>query len=150
MNFTWADLSSLITRAVVEVGPLAEAKRILINRDIGDLPGLSIDAERMLQVLRNLIGNALKFTPRGGTVSITARHEKKTVLVSVADTGPGIPAEHVAVIFDKFRQAPGAGRIPGSGLGLAIVKHIIEAHGGTVWVQSKAGNGSVFTFQLPA
>jgi two-component system sensor histidine kinase GlrK len=150
MNFTWADLSSLITRAVVEVGPLAEAKRILINRDIGELPGLSIDAERMLQVLRNLIGNALKFTPRGGTVSITARHEEKTVLVSVADTGPGIPAEHVAVIFDKFRQAPGAGRIPGSGLGLAIVKHIIEAHGGTVWVQSKAGNGSIFTFQLPA
>ncbi len=150
LNFTWADLSSLIARAVAEVGPLAEAKRILISRDVGDLPGLTIDAERMLQVLRNLIGNALKFTPRGGTVSITARREEKAVLVSVADTGPGIPEEHVPVIFDKFRQAPGAARIPGSGLGLAIVKHIIEAHGGTVWVQSKTGNGSIFTFQLPA
>ncbi len=150
LNFTWADLSSLITRAVVEMGPLAEAKRIMINRDVGELPGLTIDAERMLQVLRNLIGNALKFTPRGGMVSITARHEEKAVFVSVADTGPGIPEEHVAVIFDKFRQAPGSGRFPGSGLGLAIVKHIIEAHGGSVWVQSKAGNGSIFTFQLPA
>ncbi len=150
LNFTWADVSSLITRAVVEVGPLAEAKRIMISREVGELPGLTIDAERILQVLRNLIGNALKFTPRGGTVSIKARHEEKSILVSVADTGPGIPEEHVSVIFEKFRQLPGTGRLLGSGLGLAIVKHIIEAHGGSVWVQSKAGNGSIFTFQLPA
>ncbi len=150
LNFTWADLSSLITRAVAEVGPLAEAKRITISREVGDIPGLTIDAERILQVLRNLIGNALKFTPRGGSVHIKALHEGKTVKVSVVDTGPGIPEEHLPVIFDKFRQAPGSGRLPGSGLGLAIVKHIIEAHGGTVWAQSNPGNGSTFTFQLPA
>jgi two-component system sensor histidine kinase GlrK len=150
LNFTWADLSPLIARAVAEVGPIAEAKRIMINRDVGDLPGLTIDAERILQVLRNLIGNALKFTPRGGAVSITARREGKAVLVAVADTGPGIPEEHIAVIFDKFRQVSSSSRLPGSGLGLAIVKHIIEAHGGKVWAQSKAGEGSIFTFQLPA
>ena len=104
----------------------------------------------MLQVLRNLIGNALKFTPRGGMVSVTARREEKAVLVSVRDTGPGIPREHAAAIFDKFRQIPGTGRLPGTGLGLAIVKHIIQAHGGSVWVESEAGSGSTFIFRLPA
>jgi two-component system sensor histidine kinase GlrK len=149
-NFARADLSPLIARVVDEVGPLAEAKRIRIDREAGELPALSMDAERLLQVLRNLIGNALKFTPRGGTVSITARRLENAVMVSVSDTGPGIPKEHAAVIFDKFRQVPGSGRLPGTGLGLAIVKHIIQAHGGAVWVESEEGNGSTFTFQLPA
>jgi signal transduction histidine kinase len=149
-NFVKAELSPLITRVMNEVGALAEAKRITINRDVPELPSLSMDTERMLQVLRNLIGNALKFTPRGGTVSITAHREEKAVIVCVTDTGPGIPKEHIAAIFDKFRQVPGAGRLQGTGLGLAIVKHIIQTHGGTVWVQSEVGIGSTFTFQLPA
>ncbi|HEY6010921.1 MAG TPA: histidine kinase dimerization/phospho-acceptor domain-containing protein, partial [Nitrospirota bacterium] len=116
-NFTKTDLSPLITRAVNEVGPLAEAKHIRINREVPDLPPLSLDIERMLQVLRNLLGNALKFTPRGGTVSIIARSGEGKVLVAVADTGPGIPKEHAAVIFDKFRQVPGSAKLPGTGLG---------------------------------
>jgi two-component system sensor histidine kinase GlrK len=149
-NFGKADLSPLIERVVKEVGPLAEAKRITIIREVRDLPPLTMDAERMLQVLRNLIGNALKFTPRGGTVSITARREKDAVIVAVIDTGPGIPKEHATAIFDKFRQVPGTGRPTGTGLGLAIVKHIILAHGGSVWVESEAGSGSTFTLQLPA
>lgn len=149
-NFTNAELPPLIARVVDEVGPLAEAKHIRIRREVPRLPPLSLDAERMLQALRNLIGNALKFTPRGGTVSIAARREEEKVIVTVSDTGPGIPQEHAAVIFDKFRQVPGSAKLPGTGLGLAIVKHIIQAHGGTVWVQSEAGSGSTFTFQLPA
>jgi two-component system sensor histidine kinase GlrK len=148
-NFSKADLSSLIERVVEEVGPLAEAKHIKIIREVSDLPPLTMDAERMLQVLRNLIGNALKFTPRGGTVSIIARREKAAVLVAVIDTGPGIPKEHATAIFDKFRQIPGTGRHTGTGLGLAIVKHIILAHGGSVWVESESGSGSTFTLQLP-
>lgn len=149
-NFKMVDLSLLIARVVDEVGPLAEAKRITIGRDVGELPALSMDPERMLQVLRNLISNALKFTPRGGVVKIAARCvEKVFVLVSVSDTGPGIPKEHAAAIFDKFRQVPGSGRLPGTGLGLAIVKHIIQLHGGTVWVESGPEKGSTFTFQLP-
>jgi signal transduction histidine kinase len=149
-NFKMVDLPLLIARVVDEVGPLAEAKRIMIGREVGDLPALSLDPERMLQVLRNLVSNALKFTPRGGTVNIAARCvEKVFVIVSVSDTGPGIPKEHAAAIFDKFRQVPGSGRLPGTGLGLAIVKHIIQIHGGTVWVESGTGNGSTFTFQLP-
>jgi two-component system sensor histidine kinase GlrK len=149
-NFGKANLSPLIERVVKEVGPLAEAKRIRITREVGDLPPLSMDTERMLQVLRNLIGNALKFTPRGGMVNVIARREEKAVLVSVRDTGPGIPREHATAIFDKFRQIPGTGRLPGTGLGLAIVKHIIQAHGGSVWVESEAGSGSTFIFRLPA
>jgi two-component system sensor histidine kinase GlrK len=132
-NFTKADLSPLITRVVNEVGPLAEAKRIRINREVSELPQLSLDTERMLQALRNLVGNALKFTPRGGTVSISARSEAKTVIVTVTDTGPGIPKEHAAVIFDKFRQIPGSAKLPGTGLGLrssnTLFKHMEARYG---------------------
>jgi two-component system sensor histidine kinase GlrK len=148
-NFVKADLLPIIAQVVHEVGPLAEAKHITVRRDSRTLPLLTMDTERMLQVLRNLLGNALKFTPRGGTVGISARSEEHTVIISVADTGPGIPNEHAAVIFDKFRQVPGSAKVPGTGLGLAIVKHIIEAHGGTIWVHSESGRGSTFSFQLP-
>ena len=149
-NITRADLAPLITRVVNEAGPLAEAKHIKINSEVSELPALPLDTERMLQVLRNLLGNALKFTPRSGTVRIAAWSEVNNVIVSVTDSGPGIPKEHAAVIFDKFRQVPGSAKHPGTGLGLAIVKHIVQAHGGSVWVQSDAGCGSTFTFQLPA
>ncbi len=149
-NITRADLAPLITRVVNEAGPLAEAKHIKINSEVSELPALPLDTERMLQVLRNLLGNALKFTPRSGTVRIAAWSEVNTVIVSVTDSGPGIPKEHAAVIFDKFRQVPGSAKHPGTGLGLAIVKHIVQAHGGSVWVQSDAGCGSTFTLQLPA
>jgi len=149
-SFSKADLHALIARVIDEMGPLAEAKRIRIVRQEREVPALSLDAERMLQALRNLIGNALKFTPRNGTVSIATRSEENKVFITVSDTGPGIPKEHAAMIFDKFRQVPGIGRLPGTGLGLAIVKHIIQIHGGSVWVESEPGNGSTFIVQLPA
>jgi two-component system sensor histidine kinase GlrK len=148
-NFSRADLPPLIARVVNEVGPLAEAKHIKINRDVPALPALVMDTEKILQVLRNLISNALKFTPSNGAVSITAQYSDHLVTVAIADTGPGIPKEHVPVIFDKFRQVLGSARFPGTGLGLAIVKHIIQKHGGTVWVHSEENRGSTFTFQLP-
>lgn len=149
-HFTNEELGPLITRVVHEVRPLAEAKHIAIKLDVAPLPTIFMDSERMLQVLRNLIANALKFTPSGGTVTITATSAEHAVLLAVSDTGPGIPEEHAAAIFDKFRQGPGPGKFPGTGLGLAIVKHIILSHGGSVWVESKEGVGSTFTVQLPA
>jgi two-component system sensor histidine kinase GlrK len=150
-NFTKAELLPLVTTAAGEVLPLAEAKKIRIGTDIDVVPPVTLDPERVLQVLRNLIGNALKFTPAGGAVSISVYNREGGVGVSVTDTGPGIPKEHRAAIFDKFRQATLAGskKIPGTGLGLAIVKHIIQDHGGVVWVESEAGRGSTFTFVLP-
>jgi signal transduction histidine kinase len=111
-----------------------------------------MDAERILQALRNLIGNAVKFTPGGGQVTVFVRAVEKGVSVWVEDTGPGIPREDLDSIFDKFRQATisSYSKIKGTGLGLAIVKHIINAHGGKVWVESQPGRGSIFIFLLPA
>jgi two-component system sensor histidine kinase GlrK len=151
-NFSRIELNPLITRAVNEVAPLAEAKRIRIDKDLNELPVLAVDSERILQVLRNLIGNALKFTPRGGTVTIASRRGTEGLSISVSDTGPGIAKEHAAAIFDKYRQAVGSGpnKLQGTGLGLAIVKHIVHDHGGRVWVESEKGRGSTFTFVLPA
>lgn len=150
-NFTKAELLPLVTTAAGEVLPLAEAKQIRIGTDIDVVPPVTLDPERVLQVLRNLMGNALKFTPAGGAVNISVRLREGGVGVSVTDTGPGIPKEHQAAIFDKFRQATLAGskKIPGTGLGLAIVKQIIQDHGGVVWVESEEGRGSTFTFVLP-
>jgi two-component system sensor histidine kinase GlrK len=155
MSYTFepSSLASLIDKAISEIGPLSEAKRINLEAMIdGELPIIKVDSERILQALRNLIGNAVKFTPDGGQVTVSARHKDGRTEVSVRDTGPGIPAENLPTIFDKFQQAAPAGsyRIGGTGLGLAIVKHIITSHGGKVWAESKPGQGSAFIFVLPA
>lgn len=151
-NVSSTDLPSLITQSIREVAPLAAAKNIGIESDMEEIPPVSVEAERILQVLRNLIGNALKFTPPGGTVRVVVRRTEREVNVSVTDTGPGIPAEELSAVFEKFRQASSAPtpRFQGTGLGLAIVRHIIQAHGGRVWVESEVGRGSTFAFVLPA
>jgi two-component system sensor histidine kinase GlrK len=150
-QFTKTELPLLVKTAAIEVLPLAVAKKIRIGTDIGDVPPVTVDQERILQVLRNLIGNALKFTPPGGMVRIAVRGTEGGVRVSVNDTGPGIQKEHQTAIFDKYQQVTLAGtkKMPGTGLGLAIVKHIVHDHGGTVWVESEQGRGSTFTFVLP-
>jgi two-component system sensor histidine kinase GlrK len=152
LNLEKSDISSLISTAVSGVEPLAMAKNVGIQVEIPqDLPFLKMDGERILQVLRNLIGNAVKFTPEDGHVTVSARPVEKGVRVSVADTGPGIPKEDLNAVFDKFQQSAmtGYNKIKGTGLGLAIVKHIIKAHGGKVWVESEREHGSTFIFLLP-
>jgi two-component system sensor histidine kinase GlrK len=152
-NFEKSDIQPLINKAVSGMEPLAMAKNVSIKVEIPqDLPYVKMDGERILRALRNLIGNAVKFTPGGGHVTISAQPLEKGVSVSVADTGPGIPKEDLNAIFDKFRQAAltSYSKIKGTGLGLAIVKHIINAHGGKVWVESKLGHGCTFIFLLPA
>jgi two-component system sensor histidine kinase GlrK len=153
LNFETSDIKPLINKAVSGMEPLAMAKNVGIQVEIPqDLPCLKMDEERILQALRNLIGNAVKFTQGGGHVMVSARPVEKGVSVSVADTGPGIPKEDLIAIFDKFRQAAitSYNKIEGTGMGLAIVKHIINAHGGKVWVESEPGQGSTFIFLLPA
>ena len=106
------------------------------------------DRERLLQMMDNLVGNALKFTPRSGRVSIGACVDGDELRVSVADTGPGIPEEERERLFDRFWQARDADR-RGLGLGLHIAKAIAEAHGGRLWVESTVGSGSTFYFAMP-
>ena len=150
------ELSPLIDQAIKEMQPLAEAKKINLSRKTMDaLPVLEMDSERILQALRNLIGNAVKFTPAGGQVTLSARTMNggaRGITVSVTDTGPGIPEENLKSIFDKYRQVTPNGSHPvkGTGLGLALVKEIITSHGGRVWAESKPGQGSTFIFVLPA
>jgi two-component system sensor histidine kinase GlrK len=150
-HFTESDLRPLIDRTLHELIPLAESRNIRLQTEIGAIPPVFMDSERIRQVLRNLIGNALKFTPRGGLVRVVVRRTDEGATVAVIDTGPGIPNEHIHGIFEKFRQVSPANarRLQGTGLGLAIVKHIVQAHGGRIWVESEVGRGSTFTFVLP-
>lgn len=113
-----------------------------------DLPPVRADRDRLLQVLGNLLDNALRFTPEGGTLTARACQQGDVVRVEVADTGPGIPERHVAHLFEPFYQARQAGRNT-AGLGLAIAKGIVEAHGGQIGVETAEGRGSTFWFTLP-
>lgn len=152
-NFSHSDLLLLIKRTVVEVEPLAQAKRIRLKNGITDaLPLLRMDPEKIHQALRNLIGNAIKFTPEGGCVTIEAQTNNTAIHVRIKDTGPGIPHSDLERIFEKYQQVmrTDSGPARGTGLGLAIVKHIMQAHGGRVWAESTLDKGSVFTFTLPA
>ncbi len=152
-NFNNADIVELIKKVVREMGPLVESKDINLEVKIRDEQAfVSIDTEKMLQVLRNLIVNAIKFTPDGGSVTVLSERVDNELKVSVSDTGKGIAPDKLTLIFNKYQQVDhaGTGRSKGSGLGLYIVKQIIVAHGGVVWAESTPGSGSTFAFVLPA
>lgn len=142
--------TALILTALESQQGLAGQTSVIINTDVApELPAVEADEERILQVLENLVGNALKFTPPGGVVTVGAAPapEPGRVLFSVRDTGPGISGEHLPHVFDRFWQGHAADR-RGIGLGLAICKAIVEAHGGRIWVESQAGKGATFLFTL--
>ncbi|HET9220108.1 MAG TPA: HAMP domain-containing sensor histidine kinase [Terriglobia bacterium] len=142
-------LGEAVMPAIDRMRALAEAKRQTLEADIpSSLPSVAIDAHRIGQVVSNLISNAIKFTPLEGTIRVLARLQDHQVVVSVEDTGPGIPQEHLSKIFDRFWRTPGT-KQKGSGLGLAIAKGIVEAHGGTTWAESQLGKGSSFLFTVP-
>ena len=113
-----------------------------------DVPPVYADRHRVLQVLSNLIGNAMKFTPPGGMITCRAESEDGKVLITVADSGPGIPRENLGDIFNPYWQAKRTARL-GAGLGLPIAKGIVESHGGKIWVESEPGSGTKFFFTLP-
>ena len=139
----------LVREACGLLGHAAEAKRIEVSCEFGPaLPPVRADRDRIHQVFGNLIGNALKFTPEGGTIRVRAEPDGGAVRFSVSDTGPGIRPEHLPYVFDRFWQARRS-REGGAGLGLAISRGIVAAHGGEMWVESMAGQGSTFHFTLP-
>ena len=139
----------LINDTIDMLRPLAAGSTIRLEANVDEgLPQVVADAARIQQVLSNLVGNAVKFTPRNGRISITAEHIDGEVRFGVIDTGPGIPAEQLPHIFGRFWQARATDR-RGIGLGLAIAKGIVEAHNGKIWVESHVGLGSTFYFTLP-
>jgi len=146
-------LDSLVERVVNEV-EVARADRGIHVRNLvaDDLPPVEADRERIHQVLFNLIDNAFRFTPPGGEVIVRAVRENGSCEVSVEDTGPGIPPEHLPLVFERFyRVDPSRSREDGgTGIGLAIAKSVVEAHGGRIWAESRVGAGSRFRFALPA
>jgi signal transduction histidine kinase len=143
------DLTALVTEALAVIEPLAADKGLRLELHL--TPGLQApcDRDRILQVLANLLGNAVKFTPGGGTLSVEAIRLDGAARVAVRDSGPGIPEAQRARIFERHWQAGGQDARQGSGLGLYIAQGIIAAHGGHIEVQSVSGQGSTFAFTLP-
>jgi signal transduction histidine kinase len=120
-----------------------------------EIPPVTVDAEYIERVLNNLIDNAYKFTPDGGSIRIWARRANQAnssgVLIGISDTGPGIPEKEQNRLFRKFQQVvSSSGRRTGTGLGLVYCKLAIEAHGGRIWVESEPGKGSTFLVNLPS
>jgi signal transduction histidine kinase len=144
-------LKHVVEGVLDAVEPLAVEKRINIKGEISPaLPAGRGDERRIAQVLLNLVGNAIKFTD-AGEVSVAASSTDGAFLVAVRDTGSGISETDQGKIFDEFQQADSSSirRKGGTGLGLSIAKRIIELHGGSIWVESKLGEGSTFSFTLP-
>ena len=146
------DIADLAKQAVTPWQPQLTAREISLSLELADdLPLVSIDWQRVNQVLHNILENAVAHTRKGGSINVAARQKGKWVEVSVSDTGAGIPAEDLPHIFERFYRVDKsrARATGGSGLGLTIAKRLIEAHGGTIGVQSKLGEGSRFSFTLP-
>ena len=144
------DAGDLVREVVEAQLPLAATAKIELRVDAAREP-LEVmgDRNRLMRVLDNLIGNAVKFTRAGGSVVVAVAVKKQEVVVSVRDTGPGIDPEGVAHVFDRFWQAAGQAKRLGAGLGLPIARGIVEAHGGRMWVESTLGSGSTFYFAIP-
>jgi signal transduction histidine kinase len=145
----WTSADDLVSAAIETLAPLALAKSVVLSQNFApELPEVYADPNRMNQVLSNLIGNALKFTPEGGAVTIEGTREGKFVLFAVRDTGVGIQPEDLPFVFDRFWQSKRMNR-SGAGLGLAIARGIVLGHGGRIWIESAPGVETVVRFTLP-
>lgn len=143
------DLAPLLTEMCESFrAQAAPRNQTLVCETAPGLPPVLADRDRLAQVLTNLVGNALKFTPEGGRISLRAEEAEDSVRITVEDTGPGIAPDDLPRIFDPYWQAGRTARL-GAGLGLTIAKGIVEGHGGSITVMSKPGEGTTFTFTLP-
>ncbi len=141
-------IDSIVDQVIAATEPVAKARSIHVARDVVSLPPASCDRIRIVQVLSNLVENAVKFVSEGGTIRISARAGADAIEIAVSDDGPGIAPHEVPYLFDRYWKAKVTGR-HGAGLGLYIAKGIVEAHGGRIWVDSELGRGSTFHFTIP-
>jgi len=149
-----SSIEKIIDECIEGLNTWIKTKSLVLEKKIqGTLPEVNVDSNRIIQVLNNLIGNAIKFTPNNGNITVEANFESKKgeIEICVQDTGAGIPKENLPKIFDKFFQA--SERTPtdisGTGIGLSIAKEIVELHGGRIWAESEKGQGAKFVFTLP-
>jgi signal transduction histidine kinase len=154
LDYTVLDAANLVSSALSQVASLCESKNLKLVRQIATgLPALAGDENKLRRTLVNLLGNAIKFTPEGGTLTVELRmsEDRQSLVFSVCDTGEGIPADAFERIFEKFGQVASrrAGRMMSTGLGLTFCKLAIEAHGGHIGVESVPGQGSTFCFAVP-
>jgi signal transduction histidine kinase len=155
LKYDTVETSKLLEQAVASHNDWAKNKNIALKINAPQLPMIDGDPERLYQVITNLVSNALKFTPNDGTIIVNGKTAEKDgvecVEMSVEDSGMGIDQTNLKRIFDKYEQvtvnAPEGVR--GLGLGLSICKAIVELHGGSIWVDSEPGKGSIFTFRIP-
>jgi signal transduction histidine kinase len=144
------EVEGLVDDVIRMMLPIATERTLRIERRLaGALPPVDCDRERILQVFSNLIGNAIRFTPSGGSITVMAEPVGQTVRFCVADTGSGFPAEALPHLFDRYWQT-GRSTRSSAGLGLYIVKGIVEAHGGGVWAENAPLGGATFCFTIPA
>ncbi len=150
MEMESVEVAEMVSLAIGPLQLQLKEKNITLTEDIPEnLPEVFVDATKATWILTNLVGNAIRYTPRGGEIAIAATHRKNKVYISVTDSGAGIPENYHEKIFEKFTQVKGRANVGGAGLGLAIAKEIVEAHGGRIWVESRVNEGACFTFTLP-
>jgi signal transduction histidine kinase len=145
-------LEEVISQAAQMVQPQLAEKNLTLQMHLSsDLPRIEADQERVAQILRNLLSNAIRYTPSQGQIHLTASRSEAGVKISVRDTGVGIAPEYLPSLFERFSRADSsrARATGGTGLGLAIVKQMVQAHGGLITVESQPGKGTRFTFTLP-
>ena len=152
LEFQPVSVRQLVDSCVETVSLKAGTKQLELKVSVSeDLPDLRGDANRLQEVLQNLLDNAVQYTPPGGRIEVTASNSNKQIVITVADTGIGIPQAEQSRIFERFYRVDAARsrEAGGTGLGLSIARHIVEVHGGRLWVESTVGEGSRFHFSIP-
>lgn len=152
LNYSKIKIKDLVNRVIQTFQPELEARKIDLKKKMPEeISYLWVDGDRINQVMINLLGNALKYTPEGGEISVTGQVKGEELLISISDTGPGIKKEDLPFIFERFYRSPQERYASegGSGLGLAIAKGLVEAHGGIIWAEGNSLQGTTFTFTIP-
>jgi len=149
LQLSYTKIDKLAEKVVEEFR--TQTSKHLLSTDFHDFPSVPADTDRLKEVLNNLISNAIKYSPQGGTIRVSGRVEPREIVIAVSDEGIGIPPEEQAHIFDRFYRVDSGStrRTAGAGLGLFLAKAVVEAHGGRIWVESEAGRGAKFVFTLP-